>query len=55
MDLPIIDAGEAANDSELGAASHRVEDPLWLNPLGMITLALAIFFGVMALLLAGLV
>lgn len=41
------DARAAANDD----ADHRM-NPLWMNPLWAITAALAIFFGLTAMLLA---
>jgi hypothetical protein len=45
------DARAAANDDAVAVLDHRM-NPLWMNPLWAITAALAIFFGLTAMLLA---
>jgi hypothetical protein len=46
------DARAAANDDAVAAIPNHAMNSLWMNPLWVITAALALFFGLMALLLA---
>jgi hypothetical protein len=40
----------AANDDAVTVVQHEAPNPLWMNPLWMITAALAIFFAALAIL-----
>ena len=46
------DARAAANDDAVAAVPDQAMNSLWMNPLWLITAALAMFFGLTAMLLA---
>jgi hypothetical protein len=46
------DARAAANEDAVAASPNHAMNSLWMNPLWAITATLALFFGLMALLLA---